>query len=121
MTSPTFEAETTPRVRAVLDKVCESEKDHEIGLSTDIAWKSLEVGTRRESSIDAYTMWRCCSSQSARFLMGMGSLRSLRMVPRLSQTLQMNRSLQGGRVSGHSSSLDRDEVLPDIGGDDCRV
>lgn len=54
--------------------------------------------------------------------MGMvGSLRSLRMVPRLSQTLQMNRSLQGGRVSGHYSSLDRDEVLPDIGGDDCRV
>lgn len=84
-------------MRAVLDRAYESEKDHEIGLRTDLAWKSLEVGTRRESSIDAYTTWRCCNFWSARFLMGM----ALRMVPRLSQTLQMNRSLQGERVSGH--------------------
>jgi len=65
-----FDSATTALLRAVLDEVCESVSDQEIGARTHVASKILEAATRGEVSPEALrqigrdalsrapTMWR---------------------------------------------------------------
>jgi hypothetical protein len=47
-----FDAETTARLRAVLDEVCENVSRHETGARAHVASKILEAATKGERSVD---------------------------------------------------------------------